>query len=122
MGFRINRAVFLSVLLFGGLILLVMLGMGLYEARQENVALKDALELVEHSFEAERKEILEQVDSLQGKIEEQEDLSRSLKVKILELEGTRDRINLEADEKALDILRIGDVDSLRNEIARHYGR
>ena len=108
-------------------VLLLTLALGLltwylYRAHAENAALRDALELLEGSFVEEREANRLEFERQQEVIDSLIDNDSGLREDLEELDRTKADINRKADEKETDIRGIRDVDSLRNEVARHYRR
>ena len=108
-------------------ILLLTLALGMltwcqYRADAENAALRDALELLEGSFVEEREANRLEFERQQEVIDSLIDNDSGLREDLEELDRTKADINRKADEKETDIRGIRDVDSLRNEVARHYRR
>lgn len=107
------------------LLLLGVLGVMAYfqfKTSAENAALRDALEIVEGQFEEDREANRLEFERYQEVIDSLIDTDAVLREDLEELDATKADINRKADEKETDIRNIRDVDSLRNEVTRHYRR
>lgn len=88
----------------------------------EKQNLRRQLELLEVSLEQQRENTQLQLDSLQDAIFLQREGNRRLKDSLEVLQQKRIELKKAADEKKAAIVRIRDIDSLRDAVARHYSR
>lgn len=118
---HINQRIFeLKAVLFFLLLLLLVLGAYSDRKIRENKSLKQEMEHMEKDIEAIRQQNLLKIDSLQVVILAREQIHRQLKDSLALLEKQRNKIKKLSDENKAAINRIADVDSLYDEVARHY--
>ena len=94
-------------------VLLLVLGNYTRKKSDENSILRSSLEQ-----EKQKNEL--QLDSLQELIHVQDRMQLQLKDSMAGLERRRVHINTKSNENKTAIIRINDIDSLRNAVARHY--
>ena len=117
-----KQMLILATVLFCIVAIIVTQAYFLYQFQQKNRNLIHTMDLLEINMEKEQEKNRMHYDSLQSHILLQINLHNSLKEELSILEKAKAEINLKTDENKITILRIYDVDSLRDEVARHYRR
>ena len=105
----------LRAVIFFLVVLLLVLGNYNRKKSDENSILRSSLEQ-----EKQKNEL--QLDSLQELIHVQDRMQLQLRDSMAGLELRRVHINTRSNENKTAIIRINDIDSLRNAVARHYLR
>ena len=107
------------------LVLVLIVGIQAYfliRLQQENRSLMEVLKLQESSLEEERQKNRAVFDSLNVRIRLQDANNDQLKSELSSLQEAKAAIDIQTHENKAAILRVHAVDSLRNEVARHYRR
>lgn len=108
-----------KILLYLALILIIGLGFGYFNLRQEN---KELEKHIDETFVKER-EINDSIFEIYRlDIETLNETNETLSLEIKELDRTKADINKKHNEEETNIRRISDADSIYNEVARHYRR
>ena len=115
-----NRSFELKAALLFLVLLLFLLGTYSERKIRENESLKQGLRLLEADLKKVRRQHLLRIDSLQEHVEVQQQRNRQLKDSLHLLQHKRKHLTQRSDENKAAILRLRDVDSLRDLVAGHY--
>ena len=110
-------AMIFAALFLGGLLLVLTV-----RAVNRNQALMASIEVLEKQQEKAKLHYEQQIAALEGKIRQQEQINRNLKQQLLDLRHQKSVIKRNSYEDKLVITHIHAIDSLWQQIARHYRR